>query len=289
MTTRVSVEAIRAAKARGERLTMLTAYDYSLAAWVDRAGVDIVLVGDSLGMVMLGYATTAPVTTAEMLHHCRAVSRAVKRALVIGDLPKEVLTAAPADIVRRARLFLKAGCDAVKIEWQPKAASLVRRMTRAGIAVMGHVGLTPQAVEDPTQFRVQGRTATDAARILDSARRLEAAGCFSVVLECVPSVVAEVITRQLAIPTIGIGAGPECDGQVLVLHDVLGLYPQFSPKFAKQYAKLGEATTRAVQAFCADVTRGQFPGPEHAFSMRPAELQKFLSLARRGQAVTARG
>src|SRR3989338_4361995 len=236
----LSVGDIRDKKARGERLTMLTAYDYSLATWVDRAGVDIILVGDSLGMVMLGHATTVPVTMAEMLHHARAVCRAVQRALVVGDLPKEALDAPPEDALRHARSFLDAGCGAVKIEWRPRIEALVRRMTDEGLADMGHVGLTPQSVDDPAHFRVQGRTAEKALAIVRAAQQLEAAGCFSLVLECVPAPVAKLITQELRIPTIGIGAGAACDGQVLVVHDVLGLYPLFSPKFAKQYANLGD-------------------------------------------------
>lgn len=262
---------------------MLTAYDYSLATWVDRAGVDIVLVGDSLGMVMLGYDTTAPVTMEEILSSARAVSRAVRHALVIGDLPKEALDAPAADTLRQSRRLLEAGCQAVKIEWRPRSEALVRQLVAEGIAVMGHVGLTPQAVTDPSGFRVQGRTAEEALAIARAAHALEDAGCFSLVLECVPAPVAETITEDLAIPTIGIGAGPSCDGQVLVLHDALGLYPLFSPKFVKKYTNLGEEIQRAVQRYCAEVTARRFPDTSHAFQMSSAELEKFHALLARAR------
>ena len=275
MSPRLTVDAIRAKKSQGEKITMLTAYDFSCATWVDRAGVDVVLVGDSLGMVMLGYKTTAAVTMVEMLHHARAVCRAVTHALVVGDLPKEALDAAPHDLERHARSFLGVGCGAVKIEWRPRIETVVRRLTDRGIAVMGHVGLTPQSVAESSGFHVQGRTAQAAVLIVEAARKLEAAGCFSLVLECVPEPVAAEVTRAVGIPTIGIGAGPSTDGQVLVLQDVLGLYPLFSPKFVKKYTNLGDAIVQAVEAYRADVIAGRFPATEHAFTMDPSELQQF--------------
>ncbi len=276
--TRITPEAIRAKKARGERITMLTAYDYSLAAWVDRAGVDIMLVGDSLGMVVLGYETTAPVTMAEMLPHAQAVGRAVQRALVVGDLPKAALDSSPREVLACAQQFLEAGCGAVKLEWRANAPELARHLITAGIAVMGHVGLTPQAVSDPTQFRVQGKTAHEARQILDAADTLEAVGCFSLVVECVPAEVAQLITQRLSIPTIGIGAGAACDGQVLVLHDLLGLYPRLTPTFAKQYAHLGETVVQTVQAFCADVQAQRFPAAAHTFHLPPSEAEQLRAL-----------
>ena len=268
---------------------MLTAYDFSLATWVDRSGVDMILVGDSLGMVMLGYKNTSAVTMAEMLHHARGVCRAVTRALVVGDLPKEALEAAPHDLERHARSFLSVGCGAVKIEWRPRIESVVRRLTDRGIPVMGHVGLTPQTVAEGSGFHVQGRTAQAAAGIVDAARKLETAGCFSLVLECVPSPVAEEITRAVGVPTIGIGAGPSKDGQVLVLHDVLGLYPLLSPKFVKRYMAMGETVRQAAETFCADVIAQRFPTEEHAFAMPAEELKQFRALVAGAQHVKARG
>jgi 3-methyl-2-oxobutanoate hydroxymethyltransferase len=266
----VTLEEIRASKGR-ERLVMLTAYDFSLATLVDQAGVDMVLIGDSLGMVVQGLENTTQVTVDEVVYHTRAVARGVTRALLIADLPKEALDAAVELTVRSAQQLIAAGAAAVKIEWRDNALQVVRALVAAHIPVMGHIGLTPQSVEDPVGFRVQGRTADAAVALVQSAHDLQAAGCFSLVLECIPSVVADIITEGIAIPTIGIGAGPGCNGQVLVLHDMLGLYPRFSPKFVKKYTDLSQTAVSAMQSFAAEVRSGTFPTVGESFSMQVDE------------------
>lgn len=263
---RVTVPAIRAMKAEGRKIAMVTAYDYMTGRLVDQAGVDIALVGDTLAMVVLGHETTLPVTVDEMLHHTRAVRRGVKRALVVGDLPFGSYQGSVAEAVHNAVRFLKeGGADAVKIEGGRRVAEAVRTMTAHGIPVMGHIGLTPQSIHQYGGFKVQGRG--DAARqaLLDDARALEEAGVFAIVLECVPASLAEEITATVAVPTIGIGAGPACDGQVLVIHDMLGLFGDFRPRFVKRYAELGQAALEAISAYCREVRDGTFPTGEHAY------------------------
>lgn len=263
---RVTVPAIRAMKAEGRKIAMVTAYDYMTGRLVDQAGVDIALVGDTLAMVVLGHGTTLPVTVDEMLHHTRAVRRGVKRALVVGDLPFGSYQGSVAEAVHNAVRFLKeGGADAVKIEGGRRVAEAVRTMTAHGIPVMGHIGLTPQSIHQYGGFKVQGRG--DAARqaLLDDARALEEAGVFAIVLECVPASLAEEITATVAVPTIGIGAGPACDGQVLVIHDMLGLFGDFRPRFVKRYAELGQAALEAISAYCREVRDGTFPTGEHAY------------------------
>jgi 3-methyl-2-oxobutanoate hydroxymethyltransferase len=256
---------------------MLTAYDYVGGMLVDQAEIDIILVGDSLGMVMLGLESTVPVTMEEMLHHCRAVARGAQRAFLVGDMPFMSYQAEVAEALRNAGRFLKEGrMDAVKLEGGQEVASTVKAITDAGIPVMGHIGLTPQSVSRLGGYRVQGRRADDARRLLEDALALEAAGAFSLVLEAVPAPVAEVISRRLRIPTVGIGAGPGCDGQVLVYHDLLGLFERFTPKFVKQYARLSETIRAALVAFRNEVTEGQFPAAEHCYEMEERELAAFL-------------
>jgi 3-methyl-2-oxobutanoate hydroxymethyltransferase len=230
-------------------------------------------------MVVLGYPNTLPVTMEEMLHHAKAVARANPSALLVGDLPFMAYQADIAEAVRNAGRFLKeAGMDAVKLEGGREMAPTVEAIVRAGIPVMGHIGFTPQSLHRLGGYRVQGRTAADARRLLEDALALEAAGCFAIVLEMVPEPVAAAITERLRIPTIGIGAGAACDGQVLVLHDLIGLFDRFTPRFARKYADLHQEIVRAVQAYCEDVRSRRFPGPEHTFSMDPEELAAFQAM-----------
>lgn len=264
-------------KKRGEKLTMLTAYDYPTALAVDRAGVDSILVGDSLGMVVLGYENTLPVTMQDMLHHCKAVARGAQSALLIGDMPFMSYQVSVEQAVANAGRFLQeAGMDAVKLEGGQERAEAVRQIVAAGIPVMGHLGLTPQSVHQLGGWRSQGRTVRAAKRLLEDALALQEAGAFSLVLESVPARLAELISSRLRIPTVGIGAGLGCDGQVLVVHDMLGLFDRFTPKFVKQYAQLHETMGAAIQAFRDDVLAGRFPAQEHTVSMKDENWDKLI-------------
>ena len=258
---------VRRYKDEGKRFAMLTAYDFLSARILDEAGIPILLVGDSLGMVMLGYPTTLPVTLEEMLHHAKAVSRGARQALLVGDMPFMSYQASVEDAIRSAGRFVQeAGMHAVKLEGGGRVVEITRRLTEVGIPVMGHLGLTPQSVHQMGGFKVQGKTDAQAAQILADARALEKAGAFSLVLEGVPSKLAAEITHALRIPTIGIGAGPATDGQVLVFHDMLGLTTGKAPKFVKRYANLAEEIARAATAYAEDVRAGKFPGPEHEYT-----------------------
>jgi len=275
-TTRVTTVTLREMKDRSERISMLTAYDYPIARLLDEAGIEVILVGDSLAMVGLGYETTLPVTMEEMLHHVRAVSRGVKRALLVADMPFGSFQASVEDGVRNAGRFLKeAGAQAVKLEGGREVADLTRRLTSVGIPVMGHLGLTPQMVHQFGGFKVQGRTAAAAERLREDALLLEEAGVFALVLEGIPWQVAEVITTELRIPTIGIGAGSSCDGQVLVTNDLLGLFDDFTPKFVKRYANLKETIAAAFTRYRQEVKAGEYPGPEHAFRLDDGEVRRW--------------
>lgn len=265
---------------KGEPISMLTAYDYPTALAADECGLDALLVGDSLAMVVLGHASTLSVTMDEMLHHARAVSRAARHALLIGDLPFMSYQADVGEAVRNAgRHVQEGGMDAVKLEGGRAFADTVRAIVRAGIPVQGHIGLTPQSVNALGGFRVQGRTAPAARALLDDALALQDAGCFSIVLESVPARLAAHVTERLHIPTIGIGAGAGTSGQVLVLHDLVGLYDRPSPRFAKRYADLGGALRTALTAYREDVAAGRFPTREHAYAMPEEEWQAFLASA----------
>jgi 3-methyl-2-oxobutanoate hydroxymethyltransferase len=271
----VGVAELMGRKGRGPRITMLTAYDYPLGRLLDAAGVDIVLVGDSLGMVVLGYETTAPVTMDEMIHHARAVRRGVSRALLVGDLPFLAMRGSVEDAVRHAARFVQeAGCEAVKLEWKAGIEDLAKAIADAGIPVMGHVGLTPQTAATEGGFGMRGKDAASAARIIAQAVALEEVGCFSMVLECVPDLVAQEITQRLRIPTIGIGSGPFCDGQVLVTHDLIGLFDRFTPRFVRRYTQVGDAIREAAAGFVRDVRAGAFPGPAETVRMAPEEFAK---------------
>jgi 3-methyl-2-oxobutanoate hydroxymethyltransferase len=261
-----------AKKERGEKLVLLTAYDYPTAFYVDAAGVDAILVGDTLGMVVLGQATTLPVTMEQMLDRTAAVARAAKRALVIGDMPFLSYQVNDDEAVRNAGRFLKeAGAHAVKLEGGHRVAPLVRRLTEAGIPVMGHLGLTPQSVHQFGGFRLQGRGRGEAEQILADAIELEAAGAFALVLELVPAELAAAITKRLRIPTIGIGAGPACDGEIQVFHDLLGLFESLKPRHAKRYAEVGQTIQRAVAQYVVDVRAGDFPTDENCFHVPELE------------------
>ena len=272
---RVSILDIRELKRKGTRFAMLTAYDYCMARLVDEAGVPLVLVGDSLGMVMLGYETTVPVTMEDMLRHTRAVVRGSKRALVVADLPFMSYQASTEEAIRNAgRLMQEGGAQAVKLEGGVSIAPTMRRIVEAGIPVMGHIGLTPQSFYQLGGFKVQGRTAEVAARLLDDAAALEQAGAFAMVLEGIPTPLAARITQHVSVPTIGIGAGPRCDGQVQVIHDLLGLFTDFTPRHARRYAQLGETIKAAVQQYAADVEAGTFPAAQESFTMDERVLEQ---------------
>ncbi len=253
-------------KAAGEPIVMITAYDYPTARVVDEAGVDIILVGDSLGMVVLGYENTLPVTMEEMLIHTAAVVRGSERALVVGDMPFMSYQLSPQQALDNAGRFIKeAGAHAVKLEGGEEVLEAIRKITSAGIPVMGHIGLTPQSIHRIGGYRVQGKDEEGAARLKKDAKLLEEAGCFSVVLEAVPAQLAKEITESLSIPTIGIGAGPHCDGQVLVFHDVVGIFQEFKPKFVKRYANLRQQMLDAVKSYVEEVRSGVFPDEEHSY------------------------
>ena len=249
-----------------KKIVCLTAYDYPTARLLDEAGVDVILVGDSLAMVVLGYDSTLPVTLDEMIHHSRAVRRGTKRALVVADMPFGSYHSDTAESLRNAVRFVKeAGVEAVKVEGGERRLELIARLTEAEIPVMGHIGLTPQSVNALGGYRVQGKTTDGAEQLLRDARAVEAAGAFAVVLEAVPRELAAQITRELRIPTIGIGAGPDCDGQILVVHDLLGLTFNQTPKFARKYANVGEVISSAVRGYCEDVRNGSFPSDSESY------------------------
>lgn len=271
MVQRVRVTHFAEKKRRGEKITVLTAYDYTFARIFDRAGIDAILVGDSLGNVVLGYETTLPVTLEDMVHHTRAVRRGVRRAMVIADMPFLTFQVSPEDALRNAgRLMQEGGADAVKLEGGEAIAEAVHRITAAGIPVMGHLGMTPQSVHRMGGFRPQGTDEEEAARIVADARALEAAGAFSIVLEMVPPEVSRRVTEAVSIPTIGIGAGSDCDGQVLVCYDMLGMFDDYTPRFVKRYAELGREIEAAVRRYVAEVKEGLFPAEEHTVGRRAA-------------------
>ncbi len=275
---KVTVLKLQAKKERGEPITMLTAYDYPTALLVERAGVDILLVGDSLGMVVLGYENTMPVTMDEMIHHAKAVRRGASLPFLIGDMPfSSYEPDIPTAIANAARFMKEAGMDCVKLEGGQERAETVRAIYQAGIPVMGHIGLTPQSVAKLGGFKVQGKDAVSARRLIDDALALEEAGAWGVLLECIPDRVAHIITEKLTVPTVGIGAGPHCDGQVLVLHDLIGFFDRFTPKFARRYTNLFEEIDRALKQYCQEVKEGAFPGPEHCFTISDEELEKVLA------------
>ena len=262
----ITVRDVRAFKERGEKFVMLTAYDAFSAQLLDEEGIPLILVGDTLGMVMLGYDSTVPVTMEDQLHHTKAVRRGARNAMIVGDMPFMSYQGSIDDGVRNAGRFLKeAGANCVKLEGGKPVLELVSRLTSIGVPVMGHLGLTPQSVNAIGGYRVQGRDDEQAHQILEDAKALEAAGIFSLVLECVPAGLARQVTESVSVPTIGIGAGPHCDGQVLVWHDFLGITPYKTAKFVKKYADLGTEIRKAATAFKDEVARGEFPTDEYSY------------------------
>ena len=263
----VTAPALVEMKRKGERIVVVTAYDYPTARYADAAGVDAILVGDSLGMVVLGHSTTVPVTLVDMLHHVRAVVRAQPKALVIADMPFLTFQVSPEEAMRNAgRLLQEGGAQAVKVEGGERTVPVVERLTAAGIPVVGHLGLTPQSVNETGGFRLQAKTASGAAELLRDAHAMEAAGAFAVVLELVPAEVAKGVTEAIGIPTIGIGAGPHCDGEVQVFHDIVGLQDWFVPRHTRRYADIGAQIKPALEQYTADVRSGAFPAEEHSIS-----------------------
>jgi 3-methyl-2-oxobutanoate hydroxymethyltransferase len=260
-----TAERIRQSK-NEQRMACLTAVDYSSARLIDQAGIPMILVGDSLAMTVLGYETTLPVSMEEMLHHTAAVSRGTEQALVIADMPFLSYQVSETQAMENAGLFIKkSGADAIKIEGGALRGSLIRKLTANGVPVMGHIGLTPQSIRTLGGYKVQGRSAPQAEQLKADARALDEAGIFSLVLECVPAELAREITERVAVPTIGIGAGPHCDGQVLVMHDLLGMYGDFKPRFVKRYAELGPQMSTAFAAYKKEVEDGTFPTEEHSY------------------------
>lgn len=272
---KVTTLSLKEKKRKGQKITMLTAYDFPTARMMDEVGLDIILVGDSLGNVVLGYETTLFVTMEDMIHHTKAVSRAVKNTMVVGDMPFLSFNLSVPESLRNAGRFMQeAGAQAVKLEGGKERAEVVKALTDAGIPVMGHIGLTPQAVHQLGGFRVQGKDLETARKLIEDAQVLEKAGAFAVVLECVPAPLAKKITQEVGIPTIGIGAGPHCDGQVLVSHDLLGLFGGHVAKFVRQYAQIGDIMKEAFKAYKEDVEKGEFPAEEHCYSIKEDVLEK---------------
>jgi len=281
---RVTIPSLQAMKAAGERITALTAYDYPTARILDEAGIDILLVGDSLGMVVLGYENTIPVTMDDMIHHTKPVARAARRALVIGDMPYFSFHLSEDETIRNASRFLKeGGARGVKIEGaSKKRLKLVERLVEAEIPVMGHIGLTPQSIHHLGQFKVRGSAERDARKLVQDGLALEHAGAFAVVLECIPMEVARLITRRLSVPSIGIGAGPWCDGQILVFHDLVGCEGGYLPKFVKKYADFEKTIGDAVANYREDVRTGVFPDDDHSYHLKPDVARALLKKNARG-------
>ena len=271
---RITIPQLQAKKEKGDTIVALTAYDFPIAKIVDEAGIDLILVGDSLGMVVLGYENTIPVTMEEMIHHTKAVARATKRAFVVGDMPYFSFHLSEEDTVFNASEFLKeAGARAVKIEGASrKRLKLIETLIEAEIPVMGHVGLTPQSIHHFGQFKVKGKEINEAKKIVTDALNLEKAGVFSVVLECIPMELARIITEELKIPTIGIGAGPYCDGQILVFHDLVGFSNGYLPKFVKKYVDLHEVLSGAVKGYIDDVKEGKFPDDRNSYHLKSTKI-----------------
>jgi len=271
---KVTVRTIRDMKQKGERITSVTAYDYPSARIADEAGIDLILVGDSLGMVVLGYDSTLPVTVDDMVHHTKAARRGAPEAFLVADLPFLSYGTAEQALAAAARLMKEAGADSVKLEGGTEVVPVVEALVRAGVPVMGHVGLTPQTASALGGYKLQGKDEDTARRVLEGAAALERAGCWGVVLELVPAPLARLVTERLAIPTIGIGAGPDCDGQVLVFHDVVGLFSGFTPTFVKRYTEAGAAIKTAIARYASDVRSGAFPAEGQSFRMKEDVLRR---------------
>ena len=271
---RVTIRDLRRMKRNGEKIPMITAYDYTSAQLVEQAGIPLILVGDSLGQVVLGYDSTVPVTMDDMVHHIKTVVRGAQRAHVVGDLPFLSYHADVPEAIRNAgRLLKEGGAQSVKLEGGRAQAETVSRIVESGIPVMGHIGLMPQAVNQLGGYRVQGRSLKDAVRLMEDARALEEAGAYAIVLECVPAQLARMITERVGVPTIGIGAGAGCDGQVQVFHDMMGLYQEFTPKHARQYAQLGQTIVEATLSYAQDVENERFPDDSESFKLSESVLE----------------
>ena len=272
---RLTIKDLQDMKARGEKIPMMTAYDYTSGKLLEQAGIPLMLVGDSLGMVVLGYDSTVPVTMDDMLHHIKTVVRGTEKAHIVGDLPFMSYHAEVSEAIRNAgRILKEGGAQSVKLEGGKEMAETVNRIVKSGIPVMGHVGLTPQSVNQLGGYRVQGKTISDAIRLMEDTRALEEAGAYAVVLECVPAALAQMITDRLSIPTIGIGAGAGCDGQVQVLHDFLGLFTDFLPKHARRYVNLAETIQDAASQYISDVHLGKFPTDKESYKMSQSVLDE---------------
>lgn len=283
MSERVTIQSLKEMKAKGERITVLTAYDHAFARMLDDAGIDILLVGDSLGMVALGYEDTLPVTVEDMIHHTKAVTRGARRAMVITDMPFMSYQVSDERALENAGNMMKlAGAHGVKLEGGARIVGLVKKMTDAGIPVMGHLGLTPQSVHQFGGYGLQATDVTEARSLLEDALELEEAGAFAIVLEKIPAELAELVTARLTIPTIGIGAGPACDGQVLVTHDLLGVFEKFVPKFVKQYANLKVVIDQAIKGYIEDVRADTFPSGEHSYHMEKEALENLTGVIDQG-------
>lgn len=279
---KVTIPDLQNKKREGKKITMLTAYDYPTAKLVDDAGIDSILVGDSLGMVVLGYDSTVPVTMDEMIHHAKAVRRGTKYAFLVGDMPFGSYQISKEEAIRNAGRFMKeAGCDAIKLEGGNESLDATIAIVNAGIPVLGHLGLTPQTASKLGGFKVQGKDADAAKSILDQALKMEKAGCFAIVLECVPDKVAKLITEKLTIPTISCGAGPDCDGQVLVTNDLIGIFDRFVPKFVKQYIKLAPMISDAFKKYKDEVEKGIFPDEAHSFTIKEEEIEKLAKIKKK--------
>ena len=277
--TKVTVPQLWEMKKSGQKITMITAYDYPTGVWAERAGIDILLVGDSMAMTVLGYSTTLPATMAELIAHSQAVMRGNSNSFVLGDMPYMSYQPSVEMAVQNAGRFMsEGGCDGIKLEGGAPMADRVQAIVNAGIPVMGHLGLTPQSMSMLGGFKAQGKDAQMAKKIIDDAKALEEAGAFSILLEAVPSKVSKLVTERAGIPIIGIGAGPDCDGQVLIFHDMFGLYPAFTPKFAKQYADLGEVIVQGLKRYVDEVREGQFPEPKHCFTIPEEQYEELLAM-----------
>ena len=275
---KVTILDLQRKKEKGEKITMLTAYDYPTAMLVDRAGIDIILVGDSLAMVVLGHESTVAVTMDEMIHHCKAVSKGARYPLLVGDMPFLSYQVTVEKAIANAGRFLKeGGMDVVKLEGGQEMAATVKAIVDAGIPVMGHIGLTPQSISKLGGYKVQGRDVAAARKLLDDAVALEEAGCFAIILEAIPDRVAKLITEQVSIPTIGIGAGRDCDGQVLVLHDMIGLFDRFTPRFVKRYTNIFPQVIEALESYRDEVLAGTFPTDEHSFHINDEVFEALLT------------
>ncbi|MDD4602162.1 3-methyl-2-oxobutanoate hydroxymethyltransferase [bioreactor metagenome] len=273
--TKLTLPQFQQMKEQNKKFRMVTAYDYTFASIVDRSPIEMILVGDSLAMTMLGYDSTVPVTMDDMIHHTKPVVRGAKNTFIVADMPFGSYNTGVNDAVRNAnRIMQEGGADAIKLEGGANVADVVKALVSGGVPVMGHIGLTPQTATQLGGFKVQGKDAEAAKKLVEDALCLQEAGAFAIVLECVPSPVAQMITEKLSIPTVGIGAGPYCDAQVLVIHDLLGLFDRFTPKFVKKYAELNKPILEALNQYADEVADGSFPAPEQSFGMKEEELKR---------------